>query len=129
MNIVDEVTEIFDKLNYHLIPVELELWNPTEDWDHAPHGYMPSMLVPVSEDRLSWERVLRYCPDLISSQLEGQDDRTRSFYLNSLSIHVSMHVTHINAHPDDLEDRIEAVLCELNPGTYGKVQAIKVGAR
>ncbi len=129
MNVTDDVSAKFEKLGYNLIPVEIELWNPTEDRDHAPYGYMPSMLLPVTEDRLSWERVLRYCPDLISTQMESLGNEAQHFYLNSLSIHISMHVTHVGAHPDDLEDRIEGVLSELDPVSYGAVLAMRAGAR
>lgn len=123
----EEITEHFGALGL-VVPVERELWDPTADRDHAPYGYMPSGLLP-SGDPMSFGRVLRICPELITAHTEGEDETVTRWYLNSLVIHLKMHVSHIEMPIDELEDSIEHVLRMLDPDAYEAIRRVRARAQ
>lgn len=115
MNHIEQVREAFDRLPYTAVPVLLEWWDITVDAHHAPYGYMPSELVGAGTN---WERICRYCPDLIAAQVEDEHESAVRTYLQSLSIHIGMHMSHPDDAPDVLEAKIDRVLRDLDPDLH-----------
>lgn len=136
----EEIAERFGDIGL-VVPIEAELWDTTADHDHAPYGYMPSALVVptsaeefsqarlASDGALGFERVLRVCPELIAAHTEGEDETTARWYMNSLIIHLKMHVAHVEMPIDELEDEIEHVLQMLAPDAYGAILRIRARAQ
>lgn len=127
MNSMDpsDITAHFQKLDQLLIPVDLEFWDTEVDPVHAPYGYMPMELTCMGG--ANWQRMFRFCPELIASQLDGHDESVAQRYLDSIVIHLKIHLSHIEDGGEEFEARIEEALELLDPLAYTQIQAVKAG--
>lgn len=119
----DDVTAHFERLPHLLVPVDLSLWDSNADRFHAPYGYSTADLVCVGG--ANWRRIFRFCPELIAADLGQQDEITARRYLDSIVIHLQVHLAHIEESGDAFEEKIETVLETLDPQAYRQVLAVR----
>lgn len=141
----DLISTHFERMGYVLIPVELDLWDPTHTGErfhrdyHTRYGYTVPELVQTGGElagymsdgtpiRTQWERVFRFCPELIAIHLAGVDEGTSRRYLDSIVTHLRMHMAHEINNGEEFEDMVETTLESLDPAAYRKFLAIRAGA-
>lgn len=139
----DLITAHFAVLGYQLIAVEMDLWDPTHERFHRDYhtryGYTVPELVQTggalaghmsdgTPIMTGWERVFRFCPELIASHLTGVDEGTCRRYLDSIVTHVRMHLAHEVNNGAEFEEMVETTLEALDPMAYRKFLAIRGAA-